>query len=420
MSSTDRARILIVDDNAAIHDDFTKILAPQPAQATALDDYEAEMLGTAPATPAAELELAHVNQGKDALTMVTAACGQARPFAVAFVDMRMPPGWDGLETIERIWAVDPTVQVVICSAYSDYTWADYRARLGMRDSLLILRKPFDPIEVIQIAHALAAKWTVTRELRSRIEEVGAVNARLAGELRTHARTRKLETIGRLVSSIAHEIATPIQSIGMNLETVDEGSPEAHEALAAMRSGVDRIAKLVRAMRDLSHPGHSEPRPADLQRALGCAIEVAAGAYRHVAEVVTDFKAIPKVVCHVDQLHQVFLNLIVNASHAMQGQARRGTLTITARQECDDVVISIADTGTGIPQEIRDRVFEPFFTTKDVGEGTGQGLAIVKTIVEDHHRGELSFETAVGVGTTFHVRLPIAGMPSRPSLPQIAA
>lgn len=125
-------------------------------------------------------------------------------------------------------------------------------------------------------------------------------------------------------------------------------------------------------------------------------------------MVSDLGPLPPVVCHAHELGQVFLNLIVNAAHAMENpEHARGRLGITSKVEGTDVVFSIADSGTGIPEAIRDRIFDPFFTTKEVGRGTGQGLAIVRAIVE-RHGGSLTLESTVGVGTTFHVRLPIAG------------
>ena len=159
--STDNRRILIVDDNRSIHEAFEKILAAPRSDTGELEALEAQMFGaeiTAPAS--AVFDLTFASQGQEAVDRVFDADREGKPYALAFVDMRMPPGWDGLETIERLWQVDPDLQVVICSAYSDYTWADLARRLGGRSSLLIIKKPFDPIEVIQSAHALTAKWSL--------------------------------------------------------------------------------------------------------------------------------------------------------------------------------------------------------------------------------------------------------------------
>ncbi len=469
-------RVLIVDDNPAIHDDFRKILAASGADNESLDDLEA-MLFDAPAPPTAptatSYDITFASQGKEALQYVTDAIAAARPFALAFVDMRMPPGWDGVETIERIWRVDPHIQIVICSAYSDTSWDDVRARVGRTESLLILKKPFDTIEAVQSAHALTTKWTMARQLRAHIGDLESsvaartrdlqeANAQLAEQMRQRERVemelrlaQKLEAVGQLAAGVAHEINTPIQYVGDNLSFLGESVTDLLTAAVAMRDralasrtdataelvdelsqivenadldylstgipnslesisgGVARIARIVSAMKELAHPGPREATAVDLTRALGNALEVTASTYRLVADVVTDFAPTPPIVCYGSELNQVFLNLIVNAAHAMEERpGARGTLGIRTCIEGSDVVVTISDTGSGIPESCRERIFDAFFTTKEVGRGTGQGLAISRSIVVDRHGGSLTFDSTVGVGTTFAVRLPIAGPVAR--------
>jgi two-component system, NtrC family, sensor kinase len=474
MTKPTNFRVLVVDDNRAIHEDFAKVLATRaPDQ---LDDIEAMLFDSAaPVAAVTTMELVSAFQGQEALQHVIDAQRDNRPFALAFVDMRMPPGWDGLETIERIWKVDPDIQIVICSAYSDYSWNDLHQRLGDRESLLILKKPFDTIEVVQCAHALTTKWDLARRLRAHVDnlesmvaarthELALANVLLAEQMKQRERmeselrlAQKLESVGQLAAGIAHEINTPIQYVGDNLEFLRESTLEVvgaitaivHEATASrcagnaalvdqlvaiveaadieylagaippsldsISSGVSRIAKIVRAMKELAHPGPREAGTVDLVHALQNSLEVTASAYRHVADVETSFEPIPMVVCYGSELNQVFLNLIVNASQAMEDSRDgrpRGKLKIATRVDGDDVVISVGDSGGGIAPQHRDRVFDTFFTTKEVGRGTGQGLAISRSIVVDRHGGSLSFDTEVGVGTTFHVRIPIQGPRTR--------
>jgi two-component system NtrC family sensor kinase len=149
---------------------------------------------------------------------------------------------------------------------------------------------------------------------------------------------------------------------------------------------------------------------DLNRAIQATLEVARNEYKYVADVETDLGDLPHVTCLAGELNQVFLNIVVNAAHAIadavKGTQARGTIRIATRRDgCDGVVVAISDTGTGIPEAIRSKIFDPFFTTKEVGRGTGQGLGIARRIVE-RHRGRLTFTTAMGQGTTFLVRLPI--------------
>jgi diguanylate cyclase (GGDEF)-like protein len=172
MSTIDARRILIVDDNRAIHDDFRKILS-KPKDDDGLDELETALFGETRRTrqPPTDFRLDSACQGMEALALVQQAMKDGQPYSLAFIDMRMPPGWDGLETIERLWAVDPDLQVVICSAYSDHDWGDIVGRLGRSDDLLVLKKPFDFIEVLQCAHALTSKWRHERALRIQLDSL---------------------------------------------------------------------------------------------------------------------------------------------------------------------------------------------------------------------------------------------------------
>ena len=265
----------------------------------------------------------------------------------------------------------------------------------------------------------------------------------------HRQAQKLESIGRLASGMAHEINTPIQFVGdqtqfaqtavgdlLGLVTryqaliakVEAGtvtgadvvairSAEAesdlgyvHQALPlafeAALEGVRRVSQLVQALKEFGHPDRGTKQAADINAALRSTVLVAANEVKYVADTVLELDELPAVVCNISELKQVFLNLIVNAGHAigdLHAEAR-GRVGITTRVVGNDVVISIADTGCGIPESARAHIFEPFFTTKTVGRGTGQGLAISRLLV-DKHAGSLTFESEVGYGTTFHVRIP---------------
>jgi PAS domain S-box-containing protein len=280
--------------------------------------------------------------------------------------------------------------------------------------------------------------------------------RMEMELR-HA--QKLEAVGGLAAGIAHEINTPIQFVGDNarflqdafasltaviercqelqaaaeagqvtselLKATSEAAvaadlgyllPEIPRALEQTLEGVNRVAKIVRAMKEFAHPDRAEKAASDLNKALESTLVVALNELKYVADVETDFGELPPVVCHPGDLNQVFLNILVNAAHAIGDVVRhsgqKGRIRITTRQDGDEVVIAISDTGPGIPEEIRDKIFDPFFTTKEVGKGTGQGLAIARSVVVDKHGGTLSFETEAGKGTTFFIRLPVSASPSR--------
>ena len=172
-SSKSDYRILIIDDNQAIHADFRKILCPTNAgHAADVKRLEAALFEEVRITPSSAcFELDSAFQGQEGLAMVQKAHAENRPYAMAFVDVRMPPGWDGVETIARLWEVSPDLQIVICTAYSDYTWEELRAKVGQPDSLVILKKPFDNVEVQQLAQALTKKWLLNLQANLKLAEL---------------------------------------------------------------------------------------------------------------------------------------------------------------------------------------------------------------------------------------------------------
>jgi PAS domain S-box-containing protein len=267
--------------------------------------------------------------------------------------------------------------------------------------------------------------------------------------------QKLEAVGSLAAGIAHEINTPVQFVSDNTRFLEDSLGSVNElvegydrllasvgtldwpadpkrwiqslrtkadwdfvraetpkALGQMQEGLARVAEIVRAMKEFSRVDQSpEMAMADLNKSLETTLVVARNEFKYVAEVNTKLGALPPVMCHVGDLNQVFLQLVINAAHAIEdvveGTHTLGRIDIRTRHAGEWVEIDISDTGTGIPTDIRDKVFNPFFTTKQVGRGSGQGLTLARSIVVDRHGGMLTFDTEMGKGTTFHVRLPVA-------------
>jgi len=468
-------RILVVDDNPAIHEDFQKIFRGSMAAASALSETEAAFFGEAPSrdvTADVDVEMDSAFQGEEALQRVLAALAARRPYAMAFMDVRMPPGWDGIETAARIWQRDPHLQIVLCTAYSDYSWESMRAQLGRTDRLVILKKPFDTVEALQLADSLIEKWRTSRQaalkmgaleqvVRRRTRELEEVNESLQAEIRGRqllenqlVQAQKLESIGQLAAGIAHEINTPIQYIGDSVEflrsavsSIEQVVGEYRRALDSLpeldsagtvrarlqsaeeaaelqfltaeipkafertQDGISHVAKIVRAMKEFSFPDAREQSYSDVNRALQTTLVVARNEYKHVARIETHFGEIPEVKCNISELNQVFLNLIVNAAHAIQESGKspaEGVISVRTLAAGGLVEIQIGDNGCGIPPENRNKVFDPFFTTKPVGRGTGQGLSIAYATVVNKHGGSLSFESEVGRGTTFLIRVPQEG------------
>jgi signal transduction histidine kinase len=266
-------------------------------------------------------------------------------------------------------------------------------------------------------------------------------------------SQKLESIGQLAAGIAHEINTPIQYVNDNVQFLRDSFAELSELMrqtgellrtpgaraeelleryqqlsaaadmefltaevpAAIRQsieGIERVATIVRAMKEFSYPGEATRSPVDLNRAIESSVTVARNEWKYVADVETRFDhALPMVPCLANEVNQVIVNLLVNAAHAIAdvvGDGANGKGKIVITTSCDDswAELRISDTGAGIPEEIRSRIFDPFFTTKKVGKGTGQGLALAHAIIVEKHDGEIFFESAAGRGTTFIVRLPL--------------
>ncbi len=299
----------------------------------------------------------------------------------------------------------------------------------------------------ETTHFLAVKEDITERKQAEAERVqNEIHSRQA---------QKLESIGQLAAGIAHEINTPMQYIGDNTRFLQDAFKDLCRVVAAVKEltdhpesqpglknklapvedllretdveyllaeipkaigqsleGTGHITKIVQAMKEFSHPGSRQKAAVDLNHAIECTLTVARNEYKYVAEVETDFDpGLPFVPCLPGEFNQVILNLVVNAAHAIAdvvgaNSGRMGRIVVSTRRDRDWVEVRITDTGTGIPEAIRTRLFDPFFTTKAPGKGTGQGLPIARSVVVDKHGGTLTFETEIGRGTTFIIRLPL--------------
>jgi PAS domain S-box-containing protein len=275
--------------------------------------------------------------------------------------------------------------------------------------------------------------------------------------------QKMEAVGQLAAGIAHEINTPTQYVGDNTQFLKDafqnltGALKGYtELLAAARQnaitpalithaeevlassdleyhieqipaainetleGIARVSKIVRAMKEFSHPGGKEKAAGDLNKAIDSTITVARNEWKYVADLVLDLdRQLPLVPCFISEFNQAILNLVVNAAHAIgdairEHPGKKGAITVSTRLDGDFAEVRVSDTGTGIPEEHRQKIFEPFFTTKDVGKGTGQGLTVVYGCIVKKHGGTVTFETEMGKGTTFIVRLPLGS--KAPTIP----
>ena len=467
MSTLHNRRILLIDDTPSIHEDFRKILLLDSQTEAELDEVEAALFGEEVKAGAPQFELDSAYQGQEGLAMVCQAMRANRPYAMAFVDMRMPLGWDGVETIEQLWQEDPRLQIVICTAYADYSWEEVLDRLDSRDRLLILKKPFDNIEVCQLASTLTAKWEMTQQAALQMSELEAKVVERTLEIRQASEALKVEilerkqlqsqllqaeklaSIGQLAAGVAHEINNPIGYISSNFctlegyyagllemlsayEAVEQtvGSPEVAAKLQSLRErleldflkedipqlmresrqGIARVRQIVQDLKDFSRiDSTQEWQWANLEEGIDSTLNIVANEIKYKADVVKQYAGIGEIECLPAQLNQVILNLLVNAAQAMGPE--RGTISIRTGMAAERVWIEVADTGQGIAAQVLPRIFDPFFTTKPIGQGTGLGLSLSYGIVQKHN-GTLRVDSEVGLGSTFRLELPVS-QPVRP-------
>ncbi len=249
-------RILVVDDNPAIHEDIRKILCGPSQESAELADTKALLFEIpAPGPSVVQFEIDSAFQGEEGLRRVQAALEAGRPYAVAFVDVRMPPGWDGVETIARIWKEYSELQVVICTAYSDHSWDQMIRQIGRSDGLVILKKPFDNIEVLQLAHALTQKWALRQQVKCLLNDLDQLVSRRTGELEAANRqldvqAQEIEAVGQLAAGLAHDfnnILTVIQGNACLLLNSRTAVPAERKPLESICAAADRAGKLARQL-----------------------------------------------------------------------------------------------------------------------------------------------------------------------------
>lgn len=537
-------RILVIDDNRSIHDDFRKILAPIDASDDALDAAEAALFGTARQPQTFTIDTA--SQGEEGLQMVRRAQEEGQPYAMAFVDVRMPPGWDGIETTRQIWQVCPDIQIVICTAYADCNWSDVQEQIKPRDRMLILKKPFDIIEVLQLAISLTEKFRLLLESRSHLQDleqrvkqrtqelessqhaahekaslldlsrdailVCGLDRRVtywnksaerlygwsaaeavgrpvtdiiadsgsgsgsfqqaydeviqAGEwdgeiqqvrkegrklvvegrwtlLRDAAgqprsilmintditerkkfeeqllRSQRMESLGTLAGGIAHDLNNALTPIMMSIELLKLHEKDALRmgVLATIENSARRGAEMVRQVLSFSRGVEGQRVDVQAGHLLKGIEKIATETFLKNIRVTSDIPADLWIVQgDPAQIHQMLLNLCVNARDAMPNG---GTLTLSAAnhlldEQCAAMIagakpgpylrIELEDTGMGMSPEVVDRIFEPFFTTKELGKGTGLGLSSALAIIKSH-QGFIRVSSELDKGSKFQVYLP---------------
>jgi len=432
-------RVLVIDDSESIHEDFRAILGSDNADTTTLDEAKAAIFGEIQnSSEQIGFEIDSALQGREGLQKVKHALRENRPYAMAFVDVRMPPGWDGIDTIKRIWQEYPELQVVICTAYSDYKWNDIIAKLGQNERLVILKKPFDNVEVYQLAIALTEKWNLARQaslkmeqleqiVRERTEGLKETNGQLKLQIaeREHAETeleklnedlrstiQKLERANKELQEFAHiaahDLKSPLRAIGtladwISTDYADKFDEQGKERVRLLLTRAIQMSALIDDVLRYSRLGQTKPekRNVDLNVILTELIEEI-DPPENIELIVEN--ELPNIMCEKIHIIQIFRNLLNNAVKYIDKP--RGQIKIGCIEQDGCWKFSVVDNGPGIDEKYHEKVFKVFqtLTPCDKVESTGIGLSIVKKLAEVNG-GRAWVESGIDKGSAFFFTLP---------------
>ncbi|MGL1901082.1 MAG: hybrid sensor histidine kinase/response regulator [Fibrobacterales bacterium] len=448
MNGTDPVRILVVDDNTAIHEDFRSILSDSENDSTAqnLKKYEDALFAKPAEKPVIQTtytnyRIDHAYNAQEAINMVHVSEKESDPYALIFMDVRMPPGMDGIQAIQNIWDDYPEIEMVICTAHSDYNWDQIIEKLGLTDHLLILKKPFDSVAVKQFALTQSTKWKLqksnklytasleekvverTSELQFSLDQLKSAQTQLI-------QSEKMASLGELVAGVAHEINTPI-GVGITAASfIDDNTHELKKRYEDKKISNQFMQEYINTVTTSSKM---------LMTNLNRAAELIAGFKQVAVDQTTDLKRTFKISelihnvtfslnprlkqagvtininCDEDlsfnsypgSFSQVMTNMIMNSIiHGFEEQLN-GVIDVTVTTDTQLVTILYQDNGRGIgPDQIK-KVFDPFYTTKRGQGGTGLGMHIIYNIISQNFKGNIVCESEQSSYTRFTITIPFS-------------
>ncbi|MCJ8347354.1 response regulator [bacterium] len=435
-------RILIVDDNPSIHDDYRKILAAKTSAQEEFDQLSMQLFDDElpPAYKEPIIDLDFAFQGEEAFEMVKVAYKENNPYILIFMDIRMPPGMDGIETIKKVWELHPDQEVIVCTAFTDYSWLDIQAKLNIKNRFLVLKKPFDSIEVKQLASCLIAKSrlgqqnkTVLNDLKIEKEKVESSYQKLVDETERRqfieqqlVQAQKMEIVGTLAGGLAHDfnnvlgcIIGTLQLMQMKFQKdeIDISKDPILKGLITIEDSTNRAQSLVSHLMSISHKHDLSLDPTDLTSSIKKIVKICNNTIDKKIEINVLIDDQKLALADAAQIEQVLLNMAINAKDSMPDG---GSLSfdIDTIKPSDDFLLKypnctgdefqkiiIRDTGAGIAPDVINKIFDPFFTTKGLGKGTGLGLSMSFQIIQQHN-GFIEVFSEQNLGTMFCIYLPI--------------
>ncbi|MCP4298045.1 MAG: hybrid sensor histidine kinase/response regulator [Proteobacteria bacterium] len=413
--SSFKTRILIVDDEPEIHEDFKNILNPSKISSVQLEQAEALLFGdTTEPDELSNFQIDSAFQGEEGYEFVKKAKNDGVPYSLAFVDMRMPPGWDGLETILKIWEIDPHIEIAICTAYSDQSWMQIHKKIKKSDRYLILKKPFDPIEVLQLAHSLSEKWNLARQANNQLANLESLV--IKKEQFVQAKDSNL-------ASTAHDLKNPLNAIlgySQLCESLILKDGITNEKLTQyihqiQKSG-KRLLLLLNDVLDLTKMEAGKMKFNFIKTDLALIFQGAIQEFKPLLESKNmkievekgDIQTVSKM--DAQRMGQIARNLL---SNAIKFSSDNQTILVrfeegSSNKIGDWIGASVVDEGIGIPLEFIDTVFDHYVKSekKENNIGNGLGLPICREIIHAH-RGKIWAEMNRPRGTMFRFFVPRA-------------